>query len=186
MKVFINPGHMPGIDSGAINRSLLLRECDIALSFGELLAKKLRSAGCSVRLLQSCNLCGEEPPAPNICAAANNWPADIFISLHCNSFNTAVRGAETLCCAESSSAGTLARLIQKQLADTLQKFDASFPDRGIKERPDLAVLRCTEMPAVLVETAFIDNDKDAVLLIDRQDAITSAIARGITDYWCLL
>ncbi len=184
MKVFINPGHMPGIDSGAVNEHLLLRECDISLSLTQLLVPKLEAAECTVRLLQSDNLCGESPDYPNICAEANSWPADILVSLHCNSYNTAVRGTETLCFNKNNNSGALAQLIQLQLINTLQKFDAAIPDRGIKERPDLAVLRYTKMPAVLVETTFIDNTDDASLLISQQGAISSAIARGITDYWC--
>jgi len=38
------------------------------------------------------------------------------------------------------------------------------------------------MPAILVETAFIDNEEDAELLRNRQDAFARAIARGVTDY----
>ena len=35
---------------------------------------------------------------------------------------------------------------------------------------------------LLVEMAFIDNDSDAALLVDRADEFARAIARGITDY----
>ena len=52
----------------------------------------------------------------------------------------------------------------------------------MKERPGLCVLKHTDMPAVLVETAFIDNDEDAELLTNRQDDFARAIARGVTDY----
>ena len=55
-------------------------------------------------------------------------------------------------------------------------------DRGIKSRPGLLVLRQTDMPAVLVETAFIDNDEDAALLTGKTDEFARAIARGVTDY----
>ena len=182
MKIFINPGHMPNVDSGAVNEHLILRECDIALSIGILLAHKLKITGHKVKLLQSNNLCGESPDYPNICAIANNWQADIFISLHCNAFNTKARGTETLCYNKNSNAGALAQLIQLQLINSLQNFDAALPDRGIKQRPDLAVLRCTTMPAVLIEMAFIDNDNDAFWLINKQDTIAAAIARGITVY----
>lgn len=48
--------------------------------------------------------------------------------------------------------------------------------------PGLLVLRYTDMPAVLVETAFIDNDDDALLLVQHWDDIARAIARGVTDY----
>ncbi|WP_432718307.1 N-acetylmuramoyl-L-alanine amidase family protein [Pectinatus frisingensis] len=186
MKVFINPGHMPGIDSGAVNGHLLLRECDIVLSLGRLLASKLESAGCTVMLLQSDNLCGEAPAFPNVCHAANNWPADIFISMHCNAYNTTVRGTEILCRKEKSQAGILAQHIRQQLSKTLHGIDSDIPDRGIKERLDLIVLNHTVMPAILIEVAFIDNDADARILVEKQNSLASAIARGITDYWCHL
>jgi len=77
----------------------------------------------------------------------------------------------------------LAYHIQSQLVDTLRTFDKAIPDRGIKARPGLIVLRETDMPVVLVETAFIDNIQDASLLRDRQDDIARAIARGVSDYF---
>ena len=55
-------------------------------------------------------------------------------------------------------------------------------DRGVKEMPELLVLRYTDLPAVLVETAFIDNDSDMMLLVEKWDDIARAIARGVTDY----
>ena len=39
------------------------------------------------------------------------------------------------------------------------------------------------MPAALMKCAFINNDWDALLLMNQQSEITAAIARGITDYW---
>ena len=39
------------------------------------------------------------------------------------------------------------------------------------------------MPAVLVETAFIDNAHDANLLREREDDFARAIARGISDFY---
>jgi N-acetylmuramoyl-L-alanine amidase len=47
----------------------------------------------------------------------------------------------------------------------------------------LIVIRNTDMPAVLVEMDFIDNDDGADLLIAQQDDFARAIARGITDYF---
>ena len=45
------------------------------------------------------------------------------------------------------------------------------------------VLKNTDAPAVLIETAFIDNPDDAKLLVDREDDFARAIARGVTDYF---
>ena len=44
------------------------------------------------------------------------------------------------------------------------------------------MLKYTDMPAVLVEMAFIDNDEDAALLTGKTDEFARAIARGVTDY----
>jgi N-acetylmuramoyl-L-alanine amidase len=38
------------------------------------------------------------------------------------------------------------------------------------------------MPAILIETGFIDSD-DVNLLTGHGDDIARAIARGVTDYW---
>lgn len=176
-KVFLNPGHYPGIDSGAVNKHNGAEEADIALSVGDKLAFYLTAVGCEVKLLQSNNLCGEYPAHANIVGAANEMDADIFISLHCNAFNEQAKGTECLVFAKGSYAEDLADAIQRQIVNALDMVD-----RGVKERPDLAVLKGTKMPAVLVEMAFIDNEEDCRKLISKQDDFARAIARGVTDY----
>ena len=49
----------------------------------------------------------------------------------------------------------------EMLAENIQQalVDAGFADLGIQERPGLAVLNRTRMPAVLVEAGFIDNPR---------------------------
>lgn len=44
------------------------------------------------------------------------------------------------------------------------------------------VIRYTDCPAMLVETAFIDNVDDNALLVEREDDFARAIALDITDY----
>ena len=176
-KIFLNPGHCLGVDNGAINTRLYVFEAAVARQIGEKVAKYLQEAGCEVELLQSNNLCGEDPSTPNITKAANDWGADIFISLHCNAFNQQARGTECLVFAKGSYAEDLADAIQAQIVNSLDTVD-----RGVKERPDLAVLKHTAMPAVLVEMAFIDNEEDCEKLINQQEEFAAAIARGVTDY----
>lgn len=183
MRVFINPGHMiGGVDSGAVNRGLNLTEAEVTLKVGELVRHYLKEAGCEARMLQSDNLGGESPRYKNVCKEANTWGADVFVSLHCNAFNGMARGVETLVYDLNGKAGALARCVQRQLVDTLREIDPTVPDRGLKVRKNLIVLKRTAMPAVLVEMAFIDNEDDVKLLIERQDDIARAIARGVTDY----
>ena len=176
-KIFLNPGHCLNVDNGAINTRLYVFEAAVARQIGEKVAKYLQEAGCEVELLQSNNLCGEDPSTPNITKTANDWNADIFVSLHCNAFNQQARGTECLVFAKGSYAEDLADAIQAQIVNSLDTVD-----RGVKERPDLAVLKHTAMPAVLVEMAFIDNAEDCEKLIHQQDDFARAIARGVTDY----
>lgn len=183
MRVYINPGHDIVYDPGAVNMTTGLREADVAAAVGEKVKYYLEAAGCEVKLLQSDNLYYDSVYPDRdvaVCADANAWPADVFVSLHCNAFNKSARGTEVECYSEGSAAGTLAKCIQSQIVNSLHTID-----RGVKEMPKLLVLKHTAMPAVLVEMAFIDNDADAALLTQRSDDFARAIARGITDYQLL-
>lgn len=180
MKVFINPGHDIKYDSGAINNNYGITEAEIAKSVGEKVAYYLNQVGYATQVMQSDNLNYDsdyaDRPYP-VCVAANDWNSDIFVSIHCNAANTVAKGTETLVYGLGGQSEKLANCIQTQIIDSLDTVD-----RGLKVRPELTVLKRTDMPAVLVELAFIDNDEDANLLIERQEDFSKAIARGITDY----
>ena len=177
MRVFLNPGHDQRYDSGAVNPSTGLRECDVAAEIGALVQGYLEQAGCEVAVVQSDNLNGESPWLPCVVQSANAWPADIFVSLHCNAANGQARGTETLAFALGGESEALAQCIQQQMVDT-----PGTVARGVKERPAPCVLRRTDMPAALIEMAFIDNDEDMKLLTEQTDEIARAIARGVMDY----
>ena len=80
--------------------------------------------------------------------------------------------------------GSLMRLCLVIISGISLIFYAIYPQRSHEDKQmlGLLVLRYTDMPAVLVETAFIDNDDDALLLVQHWDDIARAIARGVTDY----
>jgi N-acetylmuramoyl-L-alanine amidase len=176
-KVYLNAGHdqldLKGTydyDPGAVNEDMGLYENEIAAAVTELVEKYLVAAGCEVESLQDESL-------RKIYESANEWGADLFISIHCNAYNGVANGTETLTYPSDTKGYKLAGCIQNQIVDSLGTYD-----RGLKARTDLAVLNGTDMPAVLVEMAFIDNPDDAVLLRDDQDEFARAIARGVTDY----
>lgn len=177
MKVFLNPGHAPDgkPDPGAVNNETGLRECDVALAVGKSAANYLNMAGVETELLQSDSL--EE-----ICETANSSGSDIFVSIHCNSVDTEqANGTETWACAGSSHGSMLAECIQNQIVSAL-----GTTDRGVKIATPgvngLYVLSNTDMPAVLVELAFISNQDDEEILANKQDDLARAVACGITDY----
>ena len=168
--VFINPGHHIPEDPGAVNPHNGLKEADVAQQVGKLVVKYLEAAGLKTFYLQSDSL--EE-----IANSANNSGADVFVSIHCNAFNTMAKGTEVEIYGSGGEREILAQCIQDQIVKSLGTID-----RGLKIRPNLYELKHTSMPAVLVELAFIDNDEDAELLIWKRDEFARAVARGITDY----
>lgn len=175
-RVFINPGHMPGVDPGAVNNALGITEANIVRDIGSRVTDYLDKAGCEVMLLQSDNLY-YDGKGECVVEAANNWNADVFVSLHCNAFNGTAKGTETCVYSLTGEAAKLGQCIQNQIVNSIGTVD-----RGLKECSGLIVLKHTNMPAVLVEIAFIDNADDAGVLMHCKDAIAKAIARGVTDY----
>lgn len=187
MKVFINPGHDLDYDSGAVSPRTGLRECDVAAHVGALVKHYLEAAGCTCELMQSDNLAptGEgrsryaDRQGPTVTETANDWDADIFVSIHCNSAEVEEAcGTETFAYDLDGGEGEkLATCIQNQIVGAI-----GMDDRGVKADPDLLVLKYTVMPAVLVELGFISNADDEELLTGCQDDFARAIARGVTDY----
>lgn len=166
MKIFINPGH-GGNDPGACGYGL--KEAVVALNIAKRVENYLRAVGYDVKTFQFDGL-------QEICDDANAFNADLFVSIHCNAGGG--KGTETFYLQGSAKGETLAACIQKQIVNSLPVVN-----RGVKTSTGLYVLKYTDMPAVLVETAFIDNQGDATLLRDKEDDFARAIARGVTDFY---
>ncbi|MDO4166123.1 MAG: N-acetylmuramoyl-L-alanine amidase [Eubacteriales bacterium] len=106
---------------------------------------------------------------------ANRSDAGYFISIHRNSSpnpNT-YSGVETLVYQNTGIPALFAQNINRELEQV------GFANLGIQERPGLAVLRGTNMPAALVEVGFLNTDQDNQLFDERFDDIANAIAEGI-------
>ena len=189
MKVVIDPGHAGrNIDPGAVNGSTGLQEADVALVISRQVASYLLNVGYEVKLTRTEWEQAETDDLSYRTALANDWGADIFISLHCNSAaNQSAEGYEVWTSPGNTLGDKLATRIYGQIA-------AEFPDRAGRTDysdgdPDkesrFYVLVHTDAPACLVEMAFISNDAEAVLLADAewQDRYARAIARGVTDYF---
>lgn len=108
---------------------------------------------------------------------ANRAGVDFFVSIHRNSFPTdnVVSGVESLIYDMSGVKLEMAENIDSELETV------GFVNLGVKARPNLAVLRRTQMPAVLVEAGFINSNTDNQLFDNSFDAIAQAIAGGILE-----
>lgn len=113
--------------------------------------------------------------------AANNWPADFFISLHCNASDiTTASGSEAFVYSTNSPAYTMATRILEGLNNS-----TGLPNRGVTATTRLYVLRATTMPAVLVEMGFITNPRDVQLLTNDPQSFARGIYNGILAYYGL-
>jgi N-acetylmuramoyl-L-alanine amidase len=115
---------------------------------------------------------------------ANNYNCDLFISIHCNSStNESTKGTETLISARGGQAEKLAKKVNAKLVKKI-----GLADRGVKVDNEylgynLKVLEKTKMPAILIETAFISNANDALLLKEHYDGFAEAIYEAICEYY---
>lgn len=108
---------------------------------------------------------------------ANREGGDFLISFHRNSSpqDNQYSGVETLVFNQSGEKVQLANNINAALEDV------GFRNLGVRERPGLVILRRSRMPAVLVETGFINTEADNELFDQRFNEIAQAIADGIIE-----
>lgn len=112
---------------------------------------------------------------------ANSWGADYFVSIHTNaSVSPNATGTEVLVYRSPSVATNLAEDVLQGVVDA-----SGFPNRGVKQRPGLYVLRKTNMPAILVELGFISNPQEASLMSSNPLLFARGIYNGILDYFNL-
>lgn len=169
-KVYIDPGH-GGTDSGAVGVRNVL-EKNIVLEVAKKVASKLRNCSIEVKMSRT----DDTFKTLNYRSSdANNWKADCFVSIHCNSFNETAKGIETYCY----------KFKYRKLADCVhtEMVNAKLYtlNRGVKEG-NLHVVRETNMSACLVELGFIDNVEDIKILENKQEEFATAIAKGICKF----
>jgi N-acetylmuramoyl-L-alanine amidase len=182
MKVTVNAGHYPGLDSGAVGQTGL-QEAIVATDIAQKVCEYLTAVGYEVLFVQ-------ENELYQITNASNRFGADLFISIHCNAAsNESAQGSETWFNNGSAKGRELATCIQDQIVNSVKYPNGeNIVDRGIKNATPgvngLYVLSNTDCPAILIETAFISNVEDECMLADekQRDELSKAISRGVTDY----
>jgi len=173
--VVIDPGHGGG-DPGAVGIGGI-RESEVVLDISRQVVSLLKQQGVEAVMTRTRDVEIELEPRVQFAERAN---ADVFVSIHANSFDasrTDVNGIETFYYS-GGSGQPLARAVQNSL---LQELGAR--DRGVKTA-NFYVIRYTSMPAILVETGFVTGAEDAARLSSASGRarIAKAIARGILQY----
>ena len=179
-KIMLDAGHGQS-DPGAVGPTGL-KEKDASLALVKRLGRLLNEQGIEVsytrtddrRLVDNSSAKDLQARADK----ANQAQVDYFVSVHNNSAATpAAKGAETYVIAKGGRAEQLAKRVQSQLVN-----GTHLANRGVKTA-NLAVLRQTDMPAILVEVGFISNPEEEKLLRDEAflEQAARAIAQGIVD-----
>ncbi len=178
MKICIDSGHnYDKYDTGAVGNGL--KEQVVTFEIADRLRKLLVETGIEVIMTRQrlCDNVGKNAKESinERARIANINKCDLFVSIHCNAGGGT--GTETLICGTGGKAEVLAKAVNNKIAK-----DLMLKNRGVKVRSDLGVLRLTNMPAILVETAFIDNKSDAELLKNNKDGFAKAIFDGIMEF----
>lgn len=183
IQIFIDQGHNPrGVNAGAEGSGL--REQDITYEVGIYLADLLNAdARFKARTSRTTP---EESLGYNNASSlaervrmANSWPADYFISIHCNvNDNPAINGSECYVYQNYTQGYYLAEGILPAIVSCL-----GTKNNGIRINSSFYVLRRTFMPSTLVELAYITNSEDAQKLDTRQYDFAYAIYEGLLGYF---
>ncbi|MBQ9487943.1 MAG: N-acetylmuramoyl-L-alanine amidase [Selenomonadaceae bacterium] len=186
--IAIDPGH-GGNDAGAIGPSGVM-EKTVTLNVALELEKMLKAEGATVIMTRHT----DKTVSPNgakasaieelqaRCDVANRAKADIFISIHADSFtNPSARGTTGYYYSQTEGQASikLADCIRKALCEQIRT-----PSRGTKPC-NFYVVRNTDMAATLIELAFISNPDEENILSSPEGILKCAqgIFDGIEDYF---
>ena len=187
-KIAIDPGH-GGSDAGAIGPTGVM-EKDVTLKVSLELRRLLEAEGAEVIMTRDTDrtVSPKGAKASDIeelgarCDVGNRAGAEIFISIHADSFTRPeARGTTGYYYGKSTSGRgqKLADCIRRNLVEQL-----GTPSRGTQPC-NFYVVKNTDMPATLIELGFISN-KDEEKLLDSREGVQKAahgILDGIEDYF---
>ncbi|MBY0026455.1 N-acetylmuramoyl-L-alanine amidase [Priestia aryabhattai] len=176
-KIYLDAGH-GGADAGAVGANGLY-EKNLVLKIQQYLISYLNSTY-SDFTIKTTRTTDTFLSLSQRASQANSWGADAFMSIHVNAGGGT--GYEDYVYRSASNASkAFQSIVHGQVQPTLLSYN--HPNRGRKSA-NYAVLRLTNMPAVLTEIAFIDNSTDAALLQNEAflKSMGESYAKGIAVY----
>lgn len=182
--IVLDPGH-GGVDGGAKGPGGIKEET-VVLGVAKYLAKYLEQAGAKVFLTREKDI---ELAASNVedldarLDLARDVAADIFISIHANSFPSPYEfGAQTFYCHNHPGSKFLAENIQDSLVAGIDVLGYNY--RKVQEA-EYYVLRNLAIPANLIEVGFLSNPREESLLSQSayQKRLAYCIFVGVVRYF---
>lgn len=180
--IVIDPGH-GGKDSGARSPTGDLCEKELTLQIGSDLAADLASAGATVIMTRNSDVF---IPLMDRCGMANKAGADLFISVHINSngISGSRSGTTTYFHGQDPVSKELAEEVEHEIALVSGMPMLGTASDTSRYKSGFAVLRGSKMPAILIETGYINTLVDRNRLTDSgvQKSIAAAIVRGVREF----
>lgn len=186
-KICIDPGH-GGSDVGAIGPTGVT-EKSITFKVSQLVQKMLTEEGADVIMTRTkdVEVSSKKAKASDIeelqarCDVANKANADIFVSLHMDSYTNSTPSGTTGYYYDGGN--VLGQKMAKNIADSIVSA-LGTNNRGSKPC-NFYVVKHTDMPATLIEMAFISNDKEEKLMNSENGVkkAATAIVNGLKKFF---
>ena len=141
------------------------------------LISKLRNVGVKVVECLPSSASSLNDSLSKRCRTANNNGVDVFVSIHHNSCPGG-QGSECLCI-KGGQQNALAERLGNEILEEIARL--GFKNRGVKDRRNLYVINNTRMPAIIVECAFVDSERDMKNYDTEKMAM--AIFKGICKFY---
>lgn len=183
--IVIDPGH-GGKDCGSANKAAGYEEKSLTLETALKTRDYLEEMGYTVWMTRTHD---EYIPLSQRAQLANEQQADVFVSIHFNHCpSREAHGLEVFIYKEkptSSARIQESQILAEQVGSHVAKY-TGMHSRGTK-LGNLAVVRETKMPAILVEGGFLSNPAEREKIKDPRHRANIAwgIAKGVDHYLCL-
>jgi len=181
--VVIDAGH-GGKDGGAEKSGILEKDIDLAIV---LALKELLDASEENIKVYYTRTDDSNPSYANRVGLANKSNADLFISVHNNSYkrSSAIKGTEVMYSESFKGDFTSQRLAEICMEELTEELGSR--DRGILKGDSIYIIKNSEVPVALVEVGFMTNKEELKLLNSAEyqkktaEAIYKAIFRALEE-----
>ncbi len=177
--IVIDAGH-GGHDTGSMSKTHNYVEKQLALDTALSVCQYLEEMGYKTKMTRYND---RFIPLSERAKMANDLEADLFVSVHYNHCpSQEPHGIEIFTYKEHGARFIASTKLGEQVNSHIVKY-TGMHSRGVKQG-NLAVVRETKMPAILVEAGFLSNPREREKVKDpqHQRAIAWGIAKGIDHY----
>lgn len=172
-RVMIDPGH-GGSDPGALGPSAP-HEAELALRCANAAGSKLSGVGCPYRLTRTSNV---DVSLTSRRSQSVSYDPYVFNSIHLNAFNGTATGTETWYYWDGGNSHNLANYVQSNLVALLGRAN-----RGVKQNGWTVITGSSNVPAVLSEGLFVDNNTEWSMINNNNNAGFQNWVKGHVMAW---